>query len=112
MIKGMHGLFYSPEAEAVRAFLKDKLELPSVDAGEGWLIFGVPKAEIGVHPGDGPRHELSFWCDDIEGTRRALEQKGVTFKSPITDQGYGLVTTFEMPGGLEVLLYEPRHPQP
>src|SRR5690606_24413264 len=59
MIKGMHGLFYSPEAEAVRAFLKDKLELPSVDAGEGWLIFGVPKAEIGVHPGDGPRHELS-----------------------------------------------------
>jgi len=112
MIKGIHGLFYTPEAEEARAFIRDKLGFEHVDAGDGWLIFGVPKAEFGVHPSETTRHELSFWCDDIEETVRSLEAKGVRFKTPIRDDGYGLVTTLEIPGGLEVMLYEPRHPQP
>jgi catechol 2,3-dioxygenase-like lactoylglutathione lyase family enzyme len=112
MIRGLHGLFYTSEAEAARAFLRDKLGLPHVDAGEGWLIFGVPKAEIGVHPGEEASHELSFWCDDIEGTVAALKTKGVRFTSEIVDRGFGLVTSFELPGGVPVLLYEPRHAQP
>jgi catechol 2,3-dioxygenase-like lactoylglutathione lyase family enzyme len=112
MIKGMHGLFYTPEAEATRAFLRDTLELPHVDAGHGWLIFRVPAGELGVHPGDTPKHELSFWCDDIEATVAKLEAKGVEFKSPIKTESFGSITTFEMPGGVEVALYQPTHPQP
>ena len=68
MIKGMHGLFFTPEAEEARDFLKDKLGLPFVDGGGGWLIFGIPMAEAAVHPADETRHEISFWCDDIEAT--------------------------------------------
>lgn len=112
MITGMHGLFYTPEAQACREFIRDKLGLEHIDSGDGWLIFKVPAAEFGVHPGDKPSHELSFWCDDIEATRAQLEAKGVEFKTPISDRGFGLVTTFELPGGLEVILYEPRHAQP
>jgi catechol 2,3-dioxygenase-like lactoylglutathione lyase family enzyme len=112
MIRGMHGLFYTAEAEAARAFIRDKLGFPHVDAGGGWLIFGVPKAEFGIHPGEKPRHEISFWCDDIESTVADLREKGVVFTSGIGDRGFGLVTTFELPGGVPVLLYEPRHAQP
>ena len=112
MIKGMHGTFFTPEAEAMRAFIKDRLGFPHVDAGQGWLIFDVPNAEVGVHPGEDTHHEVSFWCDDIENTVKELQEDGVRFKSPITDQGFGLVTSFEMPGGVDVMLYEPRHPQP
>jgi len=111
-IKGMHGLFYTPAAEEARAFFRDKLGLAHVDAGDGWLIFGVSQAEFGVHPGERPAHELSFWCDDIEETVRSLKEKGVTFTTPIRDEGYGLVATMVVPGGLEVTLYQPRHPQP
>ena len=92
--------------------MREKLEFPHVDAGDGWLIFDVPKAEFAFHPGDDTHHEISFWCDDIEGTVKELREKGVTFDSPITDQGSGLVTNFQLPGGVDVLLYEPRHPQP
>lgn len=113
MIQGIHGLFYTSEAEAARAFLKDKLGLRHVDAGDGWLIFGVPKGgEVGVHPGEKPAHELSFWCDDIEATVKELRAKGVEFTSEIADRGFGLVTTFDLPGGVPVVLYEPRHAQP
>jgi catechol 2,3-dioxygenase-like lactoylglutathione lyase family enzyme len=112
MIKGMHCIFYTPEAEAARVFIKDRLGFPHVDAGDGWLIFDVPSAEVAVHPGDDTHHQISFWCDDIKSTVQELQGNGVNFKSPITDQGFGLVTTFEMPGGVEVQLYEPKHPQP
>ena len=112
MIKGMHGLVFTPEAEAARTFMKDKLGLAHVDAGDGWLIFDVPKGEFAVHPGTDTHHEISFWCDDIDGTVKELREKGVSFKSPIKNEGFGLVTTFELPGGVEIMLYEPRHPQP
>ena len=112
MIRGMHGLFFNPEAEAVREFFRDKLGFDYVDAGEGWLIFNVPEAEFGVHPGDDPHQQFSFWCDDIEDTIKTLEAKGVVFTSPVQDLGFGLVTTFEIPGGAHVQLYQPHHAQP
>ena len=112
MIKGMHGIFFTPQAEEARNFIQEKLELPHADAGNGWLIFGIPAAEFAFHPADTAYHDISFWCDDVASTRAELERRGVKFLSPILDQGFGLTTTFELPGGLEVMLYEPRHPQP
>jgi catechol 2,3-dioxygenase-like lactoylglutathione lyase family enzyme len=113
MISGAHVVIYSTNPEADRAFFRDVLELPSVDAGGGWLIFGLPPAEVAVHPADeGGRHELSLMCDDIEATVRELEGKGVEFTSGISDEGWGLLTSIALPGGGELGLYEPRHPTP
>jgi hypothetical protein len=87
-----------------------------VDAGEGWLIFALPPAELGVHPADGPtwesgvRHQLTFMCDDLEATIRELEAKGVEVKGDPEDEGWGITVMIGLPGGVEVLLYEPRHP--
>jgi catechol 2,3-dioxygenase-like lactoylglutathione lyase family enzyme len=113
MIRGMHAMFYSSDAAALRAFLRDKLGLAGTDVGDGWLIFDAPAAELGVHPIDGAgppsgTAEISFTCDDIAGTMAALKARGVEFTREIEDHGYGLVTYFEVPGGFEVQLYEPR----
>lgn len=117
MIAGAHTLVYAEDAEQARAFFRDVLGFPSVDVGEGWLIFALPPGEVGVHPGPGSGrrvgdHELSFMCDDVERTVAELEQKGVEFVSPISDEGYGLVTRFKVPGAGEIALYEPRHASP
>ena len=118
-IIGAHALLYTPEAEAVRAILRDVLELDHVDAGDGWLIFELPPAEVGVHPtgmgqgdpaADRPHHELSFMCDDIAETVADLRSRGIEIRGEPTDQGYGIVVTMVLPGGLDVGLYEPRHP--
>ena len=124
MIKGIHGMFYSSEPEATRAFIRDKLQLPSTDVGGGWLIFDLEEADLGVHPtggGEGgeardgsgePKsgtHYVSFYCDDIEGTVAAMRERGVDFVDEISDQGYALAIHFEMPGGIYVELYEPRY---
>src|SRR6185295_8880321 len=107
MIKGVHTMFYSSQADEIRAFLRDKLELPFSDVGEGWLIFDVPAADIGCHPSEKSFHEMSFYCDDIEDTVAALKKKGVKFTSKVANQGWGLATTFRIPGGGEVTLYQP-----
>ncbi|MCC6619698.1 MAG: VOC family protein [Deltaproteobacteria bacterium] len=115
MIKGVHTMFYSAEADALRAFLRDKIGFPATDVGEGWLIFQLPEADMGVHPTGYPGSppsgtaEISFYCDDVEATRAELEARGVTFKDTITDQGYGLVTHLEAPGGLTIQLYQPKY---
>ena len=110
MINGVHALIFTPEAEKVRAFFRDVLGLASVDAGEGWLIFALPPAELGVHPAEGPpRQELYLMCDDIEATVRELAAKGVELARPVSDQGFGLVTAIRIPGG-ELALYQPKHP--
>jgi hypothetical protein len=49
-------------------------------------------------------------CDDIHATVEELTAKGVTFGSPVTDQGWGLLTSITLPGGTELGLYEPKHP--
>jgi catechol 2,3-dioxygenase-like lactoylglutathione lyase family enzyme len=115
MIKGVHTMFYSSAAEELRAFLRDKLGLPAHDVGEGWLIFDLPAADMGVHPSDegskegtpSGTQEISFYCDDIEKTTAELEAKGVEFMGGIEDAGWGLVTLFKMPGDLCVQLYQP-----
>lgn len=115
MIRGLHGLFYSSEPEAMRAFIRDKLKLPYTDTGDGWLIFGLPEGDIGVHPldenGEPPSgtHDVSFYCDDIHGTVGELRSRGVRFDDEIADHGYGFVTYFTMPGHVKVQLYEPKY---
>jgi len=113
MIRGAHVLLYSKDAEKVRAFLRDTLGWSHVDAGDGWLIFAAPPAEVGVHPempGDDHGTELHLMCDDIQKTMAELAKKGVEFGGPVVDQGYGLVTSIKLPGGGSLGLYEPRHP--
>jgi catechol 2,3-dioxygenase-like lactoylglutathione lyase family enzyme len=113
VITGAHAIVFTREAEAVRAFLRDVLGFRSVDAGGGWLIFALPPAELAAHPADGDaRYELYLMCDDVHATVDELTAKGVRFTQPITDAGWGLVTTLELPGGGELGLYEPRHPSP
>ena len=109
MIKGMHGLFYTPNAEEVRAFIRDKLGLAHNDMGEGWLIFDLPEADLGVHPSDKAYHSISFYCDDIYKTVEELKSRGVEFSSDISDESWGLLTHFRMPGNLEVELYQPKY---
>lgn len=114
MIRGMHAMFYSSEAQALRTFIKDKLALPANDVGEGWLIFDVPEADLGVHPtddGDPPSgtSDISFYCDNIAGAVAELKERGVEFTQEVEDHGYGLVTYFKVPGGFKVQLYEPRY---
>src|SRR6185369_12043273 len=108
-------MFYSSQPEELRAFLRDKLGFPFTDVGEGWLIFDLPEAEMGCHPADPEegaspgRHDISFYCDDIEKTVKELRGRGVEFTEGIADHGYGLVTQFKMPGGVEAHLYQPRY---
>jgi hypothetical protein len=113
MITGIHAILFSRHAESVRAFLRDVLELPSVDAGEGWPIFAGPPLELAVHPTDeAPNHELYLMCDDVRAFTEQLAARGIETTMPITDQGWGLVTSLRLPGGDEIGLYEPKHPSP
>jgi hypothetical protein len=108
-ITGAHVLLYSPEAEALRAVLRDVIGWPSVDAHDGWLIFALPPAELAVHPADSPRHELSLMCDDINATMADLRAKGIEFRGEPEATAWGVAVTMVLPGGVEVLLYQPRH---
>jgi len=113
VITGAHSIVYSSDADGVRAFFRDMLGLPAVDAGHGWLIFALPPAEVAAHPTDGPgRHELYLMCDDIGATVEELRAKGVEFTGPVEEERWGLVTAIKLPGGVELGLYEPRHPSP
>jgi catechol 2,3-dioxygenase-like lactoylglutathione lyase family enzyme len=119
MIAAVHTVLYAHDADAARAFFREVLGMDSVDAGDGWLIFALPSAELACHPGAGliagreeGRSELFLMCTDVEATRRELEHRGVHFVAPVSDQGYGLVTRFRVPGYGELGLYEPRHASP
>jgi catechol 2,3-dioxygenase-like lactoylglutathione lyase family enzyme len=113
MITGVHAVIFTTDAEADRAFFRDVLELRSVDAGGGWLIFALPPAELAAHPADeGSHQELYLMCDDVHATVEELKTKGVDFSRSVSDEGFGLVTAIRLPGGGELGLYEPRHPTP
>ena len=113
MINGVHAIIFTRDAEADRAFLRDVLDLFSVDAGDGWLIFSLPPAELAAHPTDGDaHHELYLMCEDVRATVEELGRKGVGFTREISDEGFGLMTVLRLPGGSELALYEPRHPSP
>lgn len=112
MINGVHVVIHSRNAEADRAFFRDVLDFPHVDAGGGWLIFTLPPSEIAVHPADGAgaaSHEFFLMCDDVDATVRELSARNVVFTQPVTDARWGRVTRLRLPGGGEVGLYEPRH---
>ena len=114
MIRGMHAMFYSSQAEGLRAFLKNKLGLAGTDVGGGWLIFEAPGADLGVHPTEGNNpvsgtSDISFYCDDIVKTVSELRARGVEFTQEVEDHGYGLVTFFKVPGDFKVQLYQPRY---
>ncbi len=108
-ITGAHVLLYTPEAAALRALLRDVVEWDHVDSGEGWLIFRLPPAELGVHPAEGTSHELSLMCDDIEATVAELRERGVKIEGEPTDVGFGISVMMILPGDVAVRLYEPRH---
>ncbi|MGA2182494.1 MAG: VOC family protein [Bryobacteraceae bacterium] len=111
MISGIHAIVYSRDAERARAFFRHVLGFPSVDAGRGWLIFGLPPAELGVHPiEEDNHHELYLMCNDVYAAVAELKSKGVEFTRPVTDQGWGLLTRLRIPGGGEMGLYQPKHP--
>jgi catechol 2,3-dioxygenase-like lactoylglutathione lyase family enzyme len=112
MINGSHVILFSHDPDADRAFFADVLGQPSVDAGGGWLIFKLPPAELAMHPSDSSTgHELYFMCDDVVTTMQDLRDKGVDFTQEITEERWGRVTRFRLPGGGEVGMYEPRHPR-
>jgi len=110
MILGTHVIVYSKDAMADRALLKDVLGFASVDAGNGWLIFALPPAEVAVHPAEAnDRHELYFMCDDLKTEISALAEKGVQC-SEVQEARWGSIAKIRLPGGGELGLYQPRHP--
>lgn len=114
MIRGLHAMFYSSEADELRAFMRDKLGFKGTDVGGGWLIFETPEADIGVHPTDGNQPpsgtaDISFYCDDINATVQELRSRGVEFTQEVEDHGYGFVTHFKAPGEFKVQLYQPKY---
>ena len=109
-ITGAHMLLYTSEPDELRAVLRDVFGFKNVDAGDGWLIFALPPAELGIHPSDAPSHQISLMCDDITATMAELEAKGISFVGEPTDMGFGIVVMMVLPGNVEVMLYEPKHP--
>src|SRR5712692_4374259 len=112
MIIGAHSIISSKAPHADRALLQRVLELPSVDVGDGWLSFGLPPAEVAVHPSDeNDVHELYLMCDDVEAFVEAMSQRNIRC-SPVLNQGWGLLTHVMLPGGGKVGVYQPRHARP
>ena len=106
---GLHGLFHTTEPEAARAFLRDKVGLDAYDSGGGWLIFDLPSGDLGCHPSDHAHHEVSFSCDDIEATMAEMTARGVRFNEPVREEEWGRVTSFDLPGGGPILLYQAKY---
>jgi hypothetical protein len=112
LINGAHAIIYSTDADADRALFRDVFKLAHVDVGGGWLIFGLPPAEVAVHPAeDNGRHELYLMTDDIAGFVAEMQRRQLTC-APIDDQGWGLLTQLTLPGGGQLGVYQPRHPRP
>ena len=110
-ITGVHALVYTAEPEAVRAVFRDVFGWKHVDAGDGWLIFALPPSEVGVHPAEYVvRRDLSLMCDDLAATMAELRANGIEFDGEPEGEGFGPCVTMRLPGGAEMLLYEPRHP--
>jgi hypothetical protein len=115
-ITGAHVLLYSSEPEALRAMLRDVFGWKHVDAGHGWLIFALPPAEIAVHPVESPaehagmQHQFTLMCDEITSTVRGLRSKGIVIDGEPQDQGWGTTVMMTLPGGVDVMLYQPKHP--
>ena len=101
------------------SFLRDVLGFASVDAGHGWLIFGLPPAELAVHPSDGNVAQnfagespaatvLYLMCDDLAATVASLNAKGAA-TTEVKEERWGPVTTVRLSSGAGLGLYQPRH---
>ena len=111
MITGIHALLHSKDADATRALFRDVLGFSAIDAGRGWLIFGLPPSEVAVHPGDNEKHEFYLMCDDVEGFIADMKKRKVKC-GPIHDQPWGRLTEVTLPGGGKLGVYEPKHARP
>ena len=115
-ITGTHTLLYSSQPDELRAVLRDVFGLKHIDIGHGWLIFALPPSELAVHPGDGPtfdagvRHQFTLMCDSLDETVRDLKAKGVKVMNEPQQERWGIHVTLNLPGGCDVMLYEPKHP--
>jgi hypothetical protein len=110
MISGAHAIIFSTDAEADREFFRKVLKFPHVDAGDGWLIFALPPAELAVHPAKkNGSHEIYLLCDDLKATVRTLKQKKVRCSSP-SEQSWGTIVRVTLPSGSKIGLYQPKHP--
>jgi hypothetical protein len=115
MIKGVHTMFYSSDAKALREFFRDKPNFNSSDVGDGWLIFDMPEADLGCHPSDNKNEvpsstaDISFYCDDIDKTVSELKEKDDQFEGGIADRGYGFVTYMKVPGNFIIQLHQPKY---
>ena len=112
MIIGAHAIVYSKDSDADRAFFRDVLDFPHVDAGGGWLIFGLPPSEVAVHPAEGNgMHELYLMTDDVEAFVADMQKRGVTCE-PLSNQRWGILTSVRLPGGGSLGVYQPLHASP
>ena len=112
MISGAHVMIFTRDEEGDRAFLRDVLEIPCIDAGGGWLIFKLPPTELGVHGGESNDvHQLYFMCDDLDAEIARLAEKGVQCIEPFR-ASWGRATSVPLPGGGKIGLYEATHARP
>jgi catechol 2,3-dioxygenase-like lactoylglutathione lyase family enzyme len=120
VITSVHTMVYTDDAEATRAFLRDVLGWPHVDAGDGWLIFRSGPSEMGAHPtvseweGKTWTHprgwSVSLMCDDLAASSAIVAAKGAEFEGEVENEGYGLVAMMKVPGCDPIQLYQPHHP--
>jgi hypothetical protein len=111
MITGAHSIIYSKDSEADRNFFRDVLKLTNVDVGQGWLIFGLPPAEVAVHPGENDEHEFYLMCDDVNAFVTEMKTKNISC-GEVQDMGWGVLTQLTLPGGGKLGVYQPRHARP
>ena len=112
MLTGAHAIIYSTNASADRAFFRDVLKLTHVDVGGGWLIFGLPPAEVAVHPGNvNDKHELYLTCANVEVFIAEMKKRSIAC-GEVQDEGWGLLKQLTLPGGGKLGVYQPRHARP
>jgi hypothetical protein len=112
MITGAHFIIYSTDAEGDRAFIRDVLKFPSVDAGDGWLIFSLPPAEMAIHPAEkNDVQEFYLMCDDVDALIAQMKRLKVMCDK-VQRLRWGLLTHLKLPGGGALGIYQPLHARP
>ncbi len=112
MIVGAHSIIYSTDPEADRAFFRDVLQFSNVDVGGGWLIFGLPPAEVAFHPAESNgKHEFYLMVDNIESFHAQMSEKGVSV-TQVHEERWGHLVDITLPGGGAIGVYEPKHERP